>query len=87
MNWKLIFAAAAMACLFAGCSSSPKKETAAPAPVAAKPACSNDGDCASAGPCGKCVGGSCKPVFGPDCCDRDSDCGNPALRCRANHCK
>lgn len=88
MNCKTLFAAAALLCLAlsTGCSSAPKKEAAAPAP-AAKPGCSSDGECAAAGPCHKCVAGACKASFGPECCDSDADCGNPALRCRANKCK
>ncbi len=85
MNLKIVFAAMALA-LVASCSSTAKKE-AAPAPAPAKAGCTSDAECASAGPCGKCVAGACKAVFGPDCCDSDADCGNPALRCRANKCK
>ncbi|MSQ81308.1 MAG: hypothetical protein EXR77_00065 [Myxococcales bacterium] len=86
MKLKSAFIATLFACVATiGCSSAPKKETAAPAPAAA--GCTTDAECTSAGPCGKCVAGACKAVFGPDCCDSDTDCGNPALRCRANKCK
>jgi len=83
---KLRFAlATAFACLAlaVGCSGAAKKD-AAPPPAAG---CASDAECASVGPCGKCVAGACKPVFGPDCCDSDADCGKPELRCRANKCK
>jgi hypothetical protein len=81
---KSLFAAFALvvAALATGCSSAPAKET--PAPTAG---CTSDDQCASAGPCGKCVSGSCQNVFGAECCNKDDDCGNPALRCRANRCK
>lgn len=77
----LVAAALAFAALATGCSGAAKTE-AAPA----KAGCANDAECASLGPCGRCVSGTCQNQFGPACCGGDHDCPADKPRCRNHSC-
>jgi hypothetical protein len=76
----LVAAALAFAALTTGCSGAATTAT----PV--KAGCANDGECASLGPCGRCVSGTCQNQFGPACCGADHDCPADKPRCRNHSC-
>lgn len=81
LNSILVAVVLSLSALATGCGSASTAATPAP-----KAGCTSDGECASLGPCGRCVAGACKTEFSAACCGTDKDCPADKPRCRNSSC-